>query len=788
MRFEAGDFQTGAALRGRVLESLLTHAGSGRELAVGDRVGPYQVDAEIGRGGMGVVYRASRSDGEYRQQVALKWMPAWRASDEVELLFRRERQSLADLAHPHIARLLDGGSDAGQPWFVMELVDGRPLDRHCAESGLSLRQRVVLLRQVCAAVAHAHGRGLLHRDIKPGNVLVDAEGEVKLLDFGIARLVGQEDSSGLAAFTPGFASPEQQRGEAPTVASDVYQLGRLSAAVLAAGPADSVPPRVPKDLTAIINRACAEAPEARYPTAQSLADDLQRYLVLRPVQARGGSPAYRLQRLLQRHPLSSAASVLAVLGALAMAAWFTDRLREQRDIAMAQAAVASSTLAFVREDLLAAADPAALPGRELTVREALDRAVPAVAVRFAGLPVEQSAVRLTLAELYQALGRDEAALDQARLAISLPLPPSAEDLHQRARLLALDSLLTLDRLDEVSAYLAQWAPPPSSEWAPAFDLRAGKLVRRRGDFSAAEALLAQIQASADQRLGPGSSTARVARSERAFVLQMLGRQDEAHDLLGEALDEAVGRLGARHPESLVAAHALGVLDRHRGKFAEAESRLREVLAQRIDVLGGEHPDTLFSRNELATVLQESKRYDEAEPLFREVLNARTRLYGESHIATRNAMSNLGLLYSLWGRLAEASALYERTLAVEVPLMGEAHPDTLALMHNIAGLYRKQERLAEALAMHRRVLAAAGPALGAGSWQVGMFRAGYALSLRASGDWESAEREMQGAVDAIETALGSDHARSVRARQLLAELRADRPAAPLLAQPAASPLR
>jgi tetratricopeptide (TPR) repeat protein len=203
------------------------------------------------------------------------------------------------------------------------------------------------------------------------------------------------------------------------------------------------------------------------------------------------------------------------------------------------------------------------------------------------------------------------------------------------------------------------------------------------------------------------------------------------------------------------------------------------------VLGAQHPDTLASSNELATALQELERYGDAEPLFRAALDARLATLGESHQYTRNSMSNLGLLYSLWGRLDQAAPLYERALAVELELIGDGHPDTLALMHNIAGLYRKQGRLVDAQAMHRRVLEAAGrsPQLRPDAWQTALFRAGFALTLQQARDYAQGERELQRAIAALEATLGTDHARTVRAREMLAALRAERdgatpaPAAP-----------
>ena len=327
---------------------------------------------------MAIVYLAERADGEYEQQVALKWMQHAQADDAGAELFRRERQALADLRHPHIARLIDGGrGEDGRPWLAMDFVDGERLDRHCVRESLPLRERLALFLQVCAAVAHAHARGLIHRDIKPSNVLVDVAGGARLLDFGIAQLLGRDDGLASGAFTPGFASPEQARGEAVTVAGDVYQLGRLLASLAcddeqqqatlvaaqttlaqaAQGVPLDLPASLPRDLAAIVRKASATEPAMRYATADALADDVRAFLARRPVRARPRRPAYVAARYLQRHPLGVALAALVLALLVGGAAFFTVRLRAERDIANYQARAATAVLEFLNNDLFDAANP-----------------------------------------------------------------------------------------------------------------------------------------------------------------------------------------------------------------------------------------------------------------------------------------------------------------------------------------------------------------------------------------------------------------------------------------------
>ena len=797
MPIQPEDFQTGGALQSKVAASLLRQRENGCLPKVGDLIGSYRIIDELDRGGMAIVFRAERADGEYEQQVALKWMLDSQADSTSAELFRRERQALAHLNHPHIARLLDGGRTRdGRPWFAMELIDGQPIDQHCIERNLPLVQRLELFIQVCAAVAFAHARGLIHRDIKPSNVLVAGGTQVKLLDFGIAQLLGEDDGLVERAYTPGFASPEQKRGEALTVTSDIFQLGRLLNALLrthwkqastqvgtlAASAAEidwTDTPKLPVDLRAIIDMACTEQASARYATADAMAGDIRALLNRRPVNARQREPHYVATRYVQRHPFAIGASALAMLTLVIGTTLFTLRLQHERDKASYQARVATSVLDFLRNDLLAAANPAAAPGRELSVREALDLASNAADMRFADEPVEHGAIRATLARLYDQLGRYDEAEREARRAVALA---KENDGQGEARYVAdaalIDVLLARGKLDEAESSINQLLLRQNRESTSASEraeiqLFQSRLANLRGNFAEALTLADGVRG---QQMADGqgdSSLALWAAEQSATNLQMLGRHDEALPLLMTIHSARLAHLGPLHPSTLLAAHEIGLLKRHQGHDDEALVWLQGAFDSRRRVLGEKHPDTLASANEIATVLQALQRYDEAEVLFRQVLDARLELLGEEHQFTRNSMSNLGLLYSVSGRLEKAAPLYERALALETRLIGESHPDTIALMHNIAGLYRKQGRIGDALAMHERVLANAVKSLGEDAWQTALFRAGRALTLQVAKRFDDADREFATSIDILEKTLGPDHPRTVRAREMRSAMQSER---------------
>ncbi|MEO0421810.1 MAG: serine/threonine-protein kinase [Pseudomonadota bacterium] len=377
---------------------------------VGTDIGPYRLVQELGRGGMGVVYRAARSDGTFEQEVALKLLPTGVGAEQVQR-FEAERQILAPLQHPHIARLLDGGFTAdGTPYFVMDYVDGVPITTYCDRQRLTLPARLALFRQVCAAVQYAHQNLVVHRDLKPSNILVTADGEVKLLDFGIAKLI--DPSAGAASpltqagarlMTPEYASPEQIRGEAITTGSDVYQLGVLlyelltgrrpyqlnaralremeriileeeptrPSTVLTQGPTDqdpdttmamisaaraTVPQRLQRelrgDLDQIVLKALHKQAARRYSSVEAMANDVARHLQGLPVLAQGDSWAYRSAKFLRRHRATVAALSLTFVSlavGLGVAVWQGQVAQAQRDVARQQQRLASEVTGFMKD-------------------------------------------------------------------------------------------------------------------------------------------------------------------------------------------------------------------------------------------------------------------------------------------------------------------------------------------------------------------------------------------------------------------------------------------------------
>lgn len=363
---------------------LFQNQGSSNELPYSE-IGPYRIDREIGAGGMGTVYAASRADQQFDQRVALKVVRAELNSEPILARFRTERQILATLEHPNIARLLDGGvTPDGRPYLVTELIEGAPLDEYCASRNISVDARLELFGKVCAAVQYAHERLVIHRDLKPGNILVDSAGEPKLLDFGIAKLMDPEHENSahqtqeMRLLTPRCASPEQISNDVVTTASDIYSLGVVFYELLAwrhpflAEPSGHSREQLPGDLDNVISMALRKDPERRYRSAAEFAEDIRRYRQNLPVAARKETLVYLASKFVARHklPVLAALTIIAMLiGGVAVTAYEARLARQER-------AKAEFVENFVTTTL-SGADPTynspfADKGRDLRVADVLD--------------------------------------------------------------------------------------------------------------------------------------------------------------------------------------------------------------------------------------------------------------------------------------------------------------------------------------------------------------------------------------------------------------------------------
>jgi tetratricopeptide (TPR) repeat protein len=668
----------------------------GGGLGPGMRIGPYRVVRELAHGGMGEVHLAERADGQFEQQVALKLVRAGADSAELRRRFLAERQILARLHHPHIARLLDGGvTPEGRPWLAMEYVVGTSLTGWCDTSALDRSARLLLFEDVCEAVRYAHQRLVIHRDLKPSNILVTDDGQVKLLDFGIAKLLEERAQNegpgsapatrtGLLALTPEYASPEQVRDEPVTTATDVYALGAVLYELLSGRrpyrfsryspveiervvcETDPDPPRLGVELDSIVLRALQKDPGRRYASADALLDDLRRLRAGLPVHARPDSAAYRARKFVRRHRLgvaAGAAVALALVAGLGAALW-------QARAAAREAAKAREVKDFV-VDLFQVSDPAESRGREITARELLDRGVHRVDSVLGRQPALREELLGVLGRIHRELG----------------LYPQADTLLTRAAELARQVYGSDD--PEYAARLADQ----------------GTVRRAMGDLPVAESLL--TRALRIRRRGSGAADDDVARTmgELANVLSDAGQHQRAESLYRATLAIDLRRYGPDHLKVAEDLSNLAVLygGDGMGRLDAADSAYRAALAIRRRRLYPDHPLVLTTTGDLAAGLGDAGHYAEAESLMRQVLAGYRRVHPDGHPDVAWALHLLADLTREMGRYAESESLHVQALEMRRRTLGSDHPNTIATLNNLAILRYRMDDLAGAEQSFREAL-------------------------------------------------------------------------------------
>jgi len=680
------------------------------ELQEGDMLGAWTLQGALGQGGMGRVFLAARSDGHYQQRAALKLLRGWSGPDAAAR-FTRERQILANLDHPHIAGLLDGGTTPrGRPYLVMELVEGQAIDAHCDAQALGLRERLGLFDTVCAAVDHAHRHLVIHCDIKPDNVRVSADGQAKLLDFGIAQLQGQADELG-AAFTPGFASPEQMAGQPPSVASDVYGLGKLLQAMLHPVLRQQ---RRHRELGAIVARATAETPGERYKTVDALRVDLHHWLAHRPVAAMPGGLAYRTARLLRRRW----AWATVMTAALAVAALFTWRLAHERDIALAERQRAENEVQTTREtarllmSLFTGADPAKMGLPEIPKSIPLAAGRERLQQQMAADPHTRARLQMILGDVYERIGQMPEAAEAFRVVAELYSPaqldnPLAEAEAQRRLALALNNSLRQSEAEAPArrglALLLHHDPGNLPEIAEAQNRLGIALLNMRQLEEAQALLMSSVQlrirvsgADAPQTLSTRHNLSRVSR--------MQGQWDEAERQIKHRLSASKQPLDDGALGSL---EEYGTLLSDMQRHTEAEARAREAVAGWAGRYGADNANVGIGRHKLAYVLLGAGRLDEAQQELQAALQIETR--GREHNSVRASymQADLARVHMAAGRLHEAEQAWSLALAPRAsglpPLALAARQRDLA--QTLVWLDRPAEAaalLTQALAVHQKL--------------------------------------------------------------------------------------
>jgi len=697
--------------------------------SAGTVIGRYLLLQRIGEGGMGEVWLAEQKE-PVRRRVAIKLVKAGMNTREVMGRFESERQALALMDHPAIAKVFDAGSTPqGAPYFVMEYVAGVPITAYCDSHRLNIRERLELFMHVCEGVQHAHQKAIIHRDLKPSNILVmevDGRAAPKIIDFGVAKALTQRltadtmfTRAGALVGTPEYMSPEQANssGEDIDTRTDVYSLGMVFYELLAGGPPielrkiafeeflrrlrEDEPPKpstkirtqdqttstevarkrqtepqalakqMRGELDLIALKALEKDRSRRYGSPSDFATDIGRYLNDEAVLAVPPSAAYRARKFARRYRGALVVTcAFALVLIVAAAVSIRQSIRANREAAVAQA-----VNDFLQNDLLAQASaatqsgPSAKPDPHLEVRTALDRAAERIEGKFAKQPEVEGAIRDTIGQTYTDLGLYPDARKQLERAVDL-----------RRWVLGPEQADTLRSMNNL-----------------------GIVYEHQGMDQKAEALDSQTLKIRRRVLGPEHPDTLTSMSNLAFVYDSEGKWAQAEALNSQTLEIRRRVLGPEHRDTLTSMSNLAFVYEQENKEAQAEALHSQTLEIRRRVLGPEHPETLESMRDLATTYVNEGKYAQAETLFRQCLEIQRRVLGPEHRYTLRTMNDLAVVYDDQGRYAQAVALYSQTLEIQRRTLGPEHPNTLRSMGNLANVYGDQGKYAQAEALDSKTL-------------------------------------------------------------------------------------
>ncbi len=763
----------------------------------GRQVGAYRILHEIASGGMGQVFLAERTSGQFQQQVALKIIKQGPNSEIALKRFRDEIQIMARLQHPNIARLYDGGiNEDGLSYFTMEYIEGEPIDTYCDTHKLSIRQRLRLFLTVCAAVQYAHRNLIVHRDIKPGNILVTDGGMVKLLDFGIAKALAAEEAepaggsaaltqTGMYLLTPEYAAPEQTRGDPVTTATDVYSLGMVlyelltgrrpyelpsgspaeleriigstdpvkpSTAIRTAGTGeettrnlqnlsrlrDTHPGSLRKELAGDLDNICLKAlrkePERRYDSAGQLKEDIERHLNGFPVRARTDTFSYRTGKFIRRYRAGLMVILAVFLLTGSLTAYYTYKLSQQRDLARLESHKAAQVSQFLI-NLFEVSDPGHSKGETITARELLDRGAARIEKELVKQPEVQATLYGVIGEVYSQLGLYKAAEPLFRKAIHIQEHYAGRELLSAAK--------NMDNL--------------------------AMLLKTTGRYQSCDSLLQRALKIQMDILGPQHPDVAQTISSRAALLHDEGDAPGSIKLYRKALGIWKENPGEEFVPATIAMNDLALLYHEGGLNEKADSLYRKALKLQRKLLGDVHPEVATTLFNLAQVTQDLSKFKEAEEYYREVLSLDIKLLGPDHPTIAFDLTALARIRERRGNFRQADSLYRQALDIREKRLGNENLDVLYSLDNLGAFLTKRGKLKEAEAYLHQALETGARIFGDNHPQYVRSQYHLASVLKETGRLDSAEALFRRTLQKRRELLGDDHPYVAHSQLALADL-------------------
>lgn len=766
------------------------------------QIGAFDVVREIGRGGMGVVYEAQQKQPQRR--VALKVLRGdFAAHDERIRLFDREVRVLARLRHAGITSIFESGVSADGPYYAMEFVEGVSLTEYARRDSLDFRQRLKLFLKLCAAISYAHQHGVIHRDLKPGNVLVEEGGVPKVLDFGLARMTDSDATgvslamdAGRIVGTLAYMSPEQTRGvtDEIDVRSDVYSLGVILFELLAGGlPYEvsraSVPtavraicessPRRPSDiagagsgearslqgdLDTIILKSLEKSPESRYQSVAAMAEDIERYLSNQTIVARPPSAIYQFRKFAQRNRVlvGGAAGVFVALGlGVVTTTWQAHRARLAEFKALAEASTSAEISRFL-STMFGSVDPAA-GGHEVRVVEILKRAATDIERSFADQPRVAMALRDAIGRAYKSLTLYPEAEPQFQAGLALARSELGDESREALQFqYNLDEAMahngkTEQALQNLNSTMAtqmrRFGPDDPDALITKHFLAVLKV--EMGHHDEGESLFRDVLKGRTRSLGPEHESTLSSMANLGILLTRIGKKDEGAELLHRAHDTARRVFGPDSTQTLVFASYVAQLANTPAELAAVEPIYRDIVERGSRVFGPEHQQTLAFLRSLAQLLELRCEFVEAEAVAADLYGRLKRSRGERDPQTITAMGPLARIKGMNKNWKDAEEVMRRRLALSREAYGEADSRTTDVMYDLAQTFKSSKRLSEALQLSQETLARYTNAQGEAAVPTALTRSLMADVLRQLGRLDEAQTAAEKALSDLRAAPSSD---------------------------------